>query len=59
MQKKLKENGIFIVEVGELEGFVKSIGNHGPKWVNEVLIKDLINDPELSIAREFIKEVTS
>lgn len=57
--KKLRENGVFIVEVGELESFVKSIGNHGPKWVNEVLVKDLANDPELLIAREFIKEVNS
>lgn len=54
-----KSRGIFVVEVGELESFVKSVGSHGPKWVNDVLAKDLINDPELRIAREFINEVTS
>lgn len=58
LQTKLKEKGIFIVEVGELESFVKSVGNHGPKWVNEVLSKDLVNDPELADARKFIAEVT-
>ena len=58
LQKKLKENGIFIVETGELESFCKSIGNHGPKWVNEVLIKDLVNDSELISARNFVSEFT-
>jgi AAA15 family ATPase/GTPase len=51
LMKNLKLKNIFIVEVGELESFVKSVGNHGPKWVNEVLTKDLINDTELEIAR--------
>lgn len=54
---KLKNQGVFVVELGELESFVKSIGNHGPKWVNEVLQKDLINDPELEPARKFVEEV--
>jgi hypothetical protein len=58
LQIKLKDKGIFIVEVGELESFVKSVGNHGPKWVNEVLSKDLVNDPELADALKFIAEVT-
>jgi energy-coupling factor transporter ATP-binding protein EcfA2 len=54
IQIKLKEKGLLVLEVGELESFVKSIGNHGPKWVNEVLMKDLKNDPELDIARQFV-----
>lgn len=29
--------GVFIVPVGEIESFVPSIGNHGPKWVEDVL----------------------
>ena len=33
----LKENGIFIVPVGELECFIKDIGGHGPDWVNHVI----------------------
>lgn len=37
MNKILKDNGIYIVPVGELECFVKVIGGHGPEWVNRVL----------------------
>ncbi len=55
LQKSLVEFGIHIVEVGELENFDKSIGNHGPKWVEDVLEKDLLNDPNLEEAREFVK----
>lgn len=51
---KLREYGIFVVEVGELEGFARSVGNHGPTWVNQVLQKDLKSDPELIVAREFV-----
>jgi hypothetical protein len=57
LQIKLKEKGFLILEVGELEGFVRSVGNHGPKWVNEVLNKDLKNDHELEIARQFVKQL--
>ena len=37
-----KEKGLHIVEVGELEGFARSVGSHGPKWANSVLEKDLL-----------------
>jgi energy-coupling factor transporter ATP-binding protein EcfA2 len=57
IQRKLQENGLYIVEVGQLESFVKSIGNHGPKWVNEVMAKNLKSDPELGTAKEFIQRV--
>jgi hypothetical protein len=53
----LKFQGIHVVDIGELESFCKSVGSHGPKWVNEVLSKDLINDKELQEAREFVNEV--
>ena len=33
----LQKHGIYIVPVGELEGFVKEVGGHGPEWVNRVL----------------------
>lgn len=56
IQIKLKEKGFLILEVGELESFAKSVGNHGPKWVSEVLTKDLNNDPELEQARQFVKQ---
>lgn len=52
-----KEKGLLIVEVGQLESFCRDIGNHGPKWVNEVLNKDLKHDPELETARKFIWEI--
>lgn len=57
MESYFKSVNLFVVEVGELECFCKSIGGHGPKWVNEVLQKDLKEDPELETAREFIKKV--
>ena len=46
--------GVFVVEVGQIEGFVRSVGNHGPAWVNATLQKDLANDPELAEARAFV-----
>lgn len=49
--------GLHIVDVGELEGFCPSIGNHGPAWVNEVLTRNLAADPELEDARRFGKRV--
>lgn len=49
--------GIFIVEVGELESFARSVGNHGPKWVNAVLKKDLSQDPELEAARQYVAKL--
>ena len=53
----LKGYGVHIVEVGEVESFVRSVGNHGPKWVNEALKKDLRSDPELEPARKFVSEL--
>jgi hypothetical protein len=47
---------LFIVEVGELEGFVRSVGGHGPAWANAVLeTKNLADDSDLEAAREFVK----
>jgi predicted ATPase len=54
-----KENGLFIVPVGELESFYKSINGHGPQWVIDVLeqVTNLKNVPELRAAREFVQEI--
>lgn len=57
MQGKLKDKGLLVLEVGELESFVKSVGNHGPKWVNAVLSKNLRDDVELEVARQFVKQL--
>tara|TARA_R110001592_G_scaffold149963_1_gene375548 strand:+ start:251 stop:1930 length:1680 start_codon:yes stop_codon:yes gene_type:complete len=57
IQIKFKGIGFYILEVGELECFDKTIGNHGPKWVNKVLEKDLKTDIELESARKFVNEI--
>ena len=48
--------GLWIVPVGELEGFCRSIdAGHGPSFVAKVLEeRDLESDPELQEAREFV-----
>ena len=46
--------GIHVVETGELESFDRTVGNHGPEWVNEVIKKDLASDPGLQPARDFV-----
>lgn len=55
----LRGIGVHIVEVGELERFAPSVGNHGPRWVNEALKKDLRADLELAAAREFVERLIS
>ena len=53
-----KKIGLWIVPVGELEGFCKSIGGHGPRWVQEVIeTRNLLKDSELQIARDFVREI--
>lgn len=53
-----KEMGLWIVPVGELEGFCKSVGGHGPRWVQQTIEeRDLGNDPELERARAFVREL--
>lgn len=59
LKNTLAEKGIFVVEVGEIERFVKSVGNTGTKWLTKVLEKDFINDPELEKARAFISKIMS
>ena len=53
----LETMGIFVVPVGELEGFCRTVGNHGPGWVAEVLKKNLIADQELEEARNFVAKI--
>ncbi len=54
VQSAFKEKNLYILELGEIEAFDKSIGGHGPKWVNKVLEKDLISSQELEEARKFV-----
>lgn len=37
MNQILRASGIYLVPVGELEGFVREISGHGPDWVNKLL----------------------
>jgi hypothetical protein len=50
----LESMGIFVVPVGEIEGFCRTVGNHGPRWAAEVLKKDLGKDEELQAARNYV-----
>lgn len=58
IDKYAKEHNLFIVPVGELEGFVKTVSGHGPGWVNDVLAQygDL-HDPVYDEAKKFVKEL--
>lgn len=52
--------GMWIVPVGEMEGFCRSVGGHGPSWVQQVFgDRDLESDNELAAAREFVHELWS
>ena len=55
-----KQFGLWIVPVGELEGFCRYVGGHGPGWVSRVLENyDLANAPELDDARVFMRDIWS
>ncbi len=47
IDKLLKEYGVYIVPVGELECFIKEVGGHGPEWVNKVLVEYTNLDDEV------------
>jgi ABC-type cobalamin/Fe3+-siderophores transport system ATPase subunit len=57
--KKCAERGLWIVPVGELEGFCRTIeARHGPDFVQTVLThRDLENDPDLEEARSFVAKI--
>ena len=51
----LKEFNIHLVPCGELECFIKTVGGHGPDWLNNVLEKySDIGADEYRAAREFV-----
>ena len=58
LQRLCKQMGLWIVPVGELEGFCRAVGNHGPAWVQQVIEqRDLAMDPDLEQARKFVREI--
>jgi hypothetical protein len=54
---KLREYGLFVVEVGELERFVPEVGGHGPSWVSTVHEEGWHAAESLTAARSFVREV--
>ena len=60
LQASFAEFGLWTVPVGEMEGFCRSIGGHGPKWVQRILEERVLaTDAELDDARAFIREIWS
>ena len=58
LQQLCSQIGLWIVHVGQLEGFCRSFPEHGPRWVQNVLDqRDLAEDPELKEAREFMRKI--
>ncbi len=56
--KKCSNHRLWIVPVGELEGFCRSVGSHGPGFVEKVLEeRNLETAPELQEAREFVEKI--
>jgi energy-coupling factor transporter ATP-binding protein EcfA2 len=57
--ERCAETGLWIVPVGELEGFCRSIdARHGPNFVEKVLEeRNLETDPELQDARTFVRRI--
>ena len=53
------EVGLWIVPVGELEGFCRTIeARHGPDFTEKVLTQRSVEtDPELEDARQFVRKV--
>jgi len=60
IEKLLSAKGLYIVPVGELEGFIKSVGGHGPNWVNSVLEEyPNLKDDVYAEIRSFVSKVIS
>jgi ABC-type transporter Mla maintaining outer membrane lipid asymmetry ATPase subunit MlaF len=60
LSKLCSIHGLWIVPVGEIEGFCRSIGSHGPRFVEKVLEdRSLETDSELQDARDFIEKIWS
>ncbi|WP_437634241.1 ATP-dependent nuclease [Sorangium sp. So ce854] len=57
LKQALCQAGVFLVPVGELEGFLPTVGGKGPQWVNEAVQCDMASAPELSEARSFMESI--
>lgn len=55
LNQKMEEVGIHMIMVGELENFVRTVGGHGPKWVEKVVEQNPdLNSPIYENAKQFI-----
>lgn len=54
---RLRKIGIFVNPHGQMEGFCRTVDSHGPRWVEQVLQRDLDQDAELSDARAFVTDI--
>ncbi len=53
-----KSIGLFVVPVGEMECFVKSVNKEKKEWVYDILENyNLATDPKLEEARKFVQEI--
>lgn len=55
----LRDVGLFVVEVGELERFAPAVPGHGPAWVSAVHEQGLHADGSLTQARAFVEAVVT
>lgn len=53
----LRELGVFLVPVGEVEGFVRTVGGHGPQWLGEVHAQRIHETSQVSEAKEFVRDI--
>ncbi len=58
IDKCLRSKGVFLVPVGELEGFVRQVGGHGSAWLGNLMQEypDLSNSV-YNEAKAFVKEL--
>lgn len=57
LRDKLEEIGVYLVPVGEVEGFCPEIGGHGPKFVTTLLSTISLDDDRLSELRAFVERI--
>jgi hypothetical protein len=57
LRNKLKEIGIYLIPVGEIENFCSEIGSHGQKFVTKLLSEIPLNDERVADLRAFVETV--
>jgi hypothetical protein len=57
LDARLRELGLFVVEVGELERFIPSVGGKGTAWLREVYERGLHADPSIEPPRRLVSAI--